>query len=65
MNGGGLSTYETYEPSTFPWSVLLSISSFVSIFISFVTPYWLVNDQTTDDYQFLNLGEEESYGTHE
>lgn len=53
---GGLSKYETYQPTTFPWSVLLSIASFLSIFISFVSPYWLANDLQTDDHPFLNLG---------
>ena len=51
-----VSKYETYEPTTFPWNVLLSLSSFVSIFVSFVSPYWLANDLSRDEHQFLNLG---------
>lgn len=52
----GMSSYETYEPTTYPWSVIISATSFVSIVISFASPYWLINDGAIPDAPFLNLG---------
>lgn len=52
----GLTAYESYQPTTFPWSVILSFASFVGIAIAFVSPYWLVNDMGMENPPFLNLG---------
>lgn len=51
-----MSTYETYEPTTYPWGQVLSGVSFLSIVIAFCSPYWLVNDGEMEGGHFLNTG---------
>ncbi|XP_018018773.1 uncharacterized protein LOC108675284 isoform X4 [Hyalella azteca] len=51
-----MTDYESYQPTTYPWSIVVSAVSSVCIFISFASPYWLANDQRLEQPEFLNLG---------
>ncbi|ROT61212.1 uncharacterized protein [Penaeus vannamei] len=51
-----LSEYETFEPTTHPWGVTISLISFLAIVISFCSPYWLKNDGELSEGHFLNTG---------
>lgn len=53
---GGVSKYESYQPTTWPWSVVASVASVVCVFIAFVSPTWLINVQDYGDSPFLNIG---------
>jgi len=50
------SSYENYEPTTYPWNIITSLLSFFCIVVSFFSPYWLVNTQPYGESPFLNLG---------
>ncbi|MPC82335.1 hypothetical protein E2C01_076994 [Portunus trituberculatus] len=51
-----MSSYETFEPTTYPWGPCVFMVSFLSIVISFCSPYWLVNDGEMEEGHFLNTG---------
>lgn len=53
-----MSSYETFEPTTYPWGPCVFLVSFLSIVISFCSPYWLVNDGDLEEGHFLNTGKQ-------
>lgn len=52
-----MSSYEEYEPSTHPWGPCIFLVAFLSIVVSFCSPYWLANDGELEEGHFLNTGE--------
>jgi len=53
---GGVSKYESYEASTYPYSIIASAASVVFVFVSFVSPHWLMNIEEFGESPFLNIG---------
>lgn len=49
-------TFRESEPTTYPWSIIVYLISALTIFIAFVSPYWLANDYEEENPIFSHTG---------